>query len=251
LKGNTIILLCLLLWALSGGKSIAQTTIVVVRTPEEIYIGADSKIMDLRDGSFNATACKIRKIDDLFFAFAGFPDIPGSQPDVVEIIQEACGRGDSIHEKVTAFDEIIVRTWSQEIRELKEERPELYRRNLRGKTLLQIAFAGIARRKPVFYMRYLRAVEQRDSPSIVLQKKRCPGNCSEGTAYAFLGHTGALKEHMAGGTDIWDAGYAEGIRRLITLQMEAEPEHVGPPIDILRLDRTGAEWIQKKPECVD
>ena len=62
MKGKTLwlILLCLTLWTLSPQKSAAQTTIVAVRTPEEIYIGADSKVMDLRDRSFDSTICKIR-----------------------------------------------------------------------------------------------------------------------------------------------------------------------------------------------
>ena len=253
MKGKTlwVILLWLTLWTLSPEHSAAQTTIVAVRTPEEIVIGADSKMMDLRDRSFDSTICKIRKIDDLFFAFAGFLDIPGLQSDLTEVVREASRSGDSITEKIETFDGLIVRDWSQGLPDIRDDHPELYRQKLRGKIVLQIAFAGIERGKPLLFMRYLKVVERGDVPSIVIYKKQCPGDCPLGKVYAFLGHTGALKEHMAGGTDIWDAGYAEGIRRLITIQMEAEPEHVGPPIDILRLDSTGYEWIQKKPECFE
>lgn len=43
----------------------------------------------------------------------------------------------------------------------------------------------------------------------------------------------------------------EGVRRLIETEIAARSEYVGPPIDILRIDKTGARWIQKKPGCIN
>ena len=59
------------------------------------------------------------------------------------------------------------------------------------------------------------------------------------------GHSGVA----FGKDDFWKIGYAEGIRKLITIEIEADPNTVGPPIDILRIGESGAEWIQRKPEC--
>lgn len=251
LKGKAlwITLLTLALWPLGSTNTAAPTTIVVVRTSTEIYIGADSKITDIRNESLTSTACKIRQEDDLFFAFSGLPKIPGVKSGLMEIIEKASEGGGTITEKVEDFDDIIVDAWSEGLQAVKKERPQFYKKELMGKIVLQIAFAGIQKRKPVFFMRHLKAVERDGLPTIAIYKKSCPGDCRQGKVTAYLGHTGALKGYISDHSDVWKAGYVQGIRELITLQMEAEPEHVGPPIDILRIDRMGAEWIQIKPEC--
>ena len=38
-------------------------------------------------------------------------------------------------------------------------------------------------------------------------------------------------------------------RMLVQMQIDATPDSVGPPIDIIRLTPSSTEWIQKKPEC--
>ena len=38
-------------------------------------------------------------------------------------------------------------------------------------------------------------------------------------------------------------------RMLVQMQIDATPDSVGPPIDIIRLTPNSTEWIQKKPEC--
>ena len=51
--------------------------------------------------------------------------------------------------------------------------------------------------------------------------------------------------------EFWRVGIVEGIRSLIELEIAAEPAHTGGPIDILRITKDGAEWIQRKQECPD
>jgi hypothetical protein len=41
------------------------------------------------------------------------------------------------------------------------------------------------------------------------------------------------------------------VRRLIEIEIAARGEYVGPPIDIVRISRNGAQWIQRKTECAE
>jgi hypothetical protein len=250
-KAKTLwmILLVCALWPIFDIDTAAPTTIVVVRTPTVIYIGADSRITDIRNESRTSTACKIRRAGDLFYAFSGFPRIPGVKPGLMEIIQVAAEGGGSITEMVEAFDDTIADTWSGGLQKLKQKHPKFYKEEIRDRNLLQIAIAGIQNRKPVFFMRHLKAMERNGSPGIDIYKKSCPGDCQKGKVIACLGHIGALEGYTSVRSDVWKDGYVRGIRRLITLQMDASPEHVGPPIDILQIRRQGARWIQIKPEC--
>ena len=244
-----IALLGLALWPLVSANTASSTTIVVVRTPTEIYIGADSKITDIRNESLTSTACKIRQVDDLFFAFSGLPKMPGVESDLMGIIEEASRGGGTIADKVEAFDDIIADKWSEGLQEMKKERPQFYEEEVKGKIILQVAFAGIQKRKPVFYLMHLKAVERDGFPAIDIFKKSCPGDCQQGKVIAYFGNTGALKQYMSDRSNAWKSGYVQEIRKLITLQIEAQPEHVGPPIDILHINRMGAEWIQIKSGC--
>ena len=244
-----IILLILFLCPVLHTGTAEATTVVVVRTPSEVYIGADSRVGDVRDETFSSTACKIRQVGDLFFAFSGLPRIPGVDSGLMDIIEEAVSYGGSIADMVEEFDDIIVDAWTDGLKTLKEERPDFYRKEVKGRNVLQIAFAGIQKRKPVFFMRHLKAVDKGGYPGIAIFKKSCPGDCRHGKVIAYLGQTGALDSHMSDSGEVWKDGYVEGIRELITLQMEAEPEQVGPPIDILLIKRQGARWIQVKSEC--
>lgn len=242
-------LLTLVLWTFAGTNTAWPTTIIVVRTPTEIYIGADSKITDIKNESLTSTACKIRQEGDLFFAFSGLPKIPGIEYDLMEIVEEAASDGGTITEQVEEFGDIIVEEWSEGLQKLKEDRSQLYKKELLGKIILQVAFAGIQKRKPVFFMVHLKVMERDGSPTIAISRKSCPGDCQQGKVIAYLGDTGALKQYMSDRSNAWKSGYVQGIRKLIALQMEAEPEYVGPPIDILHINKTGAEWVQIKPEC--
>jgi hypothetical protein len=42
---------------------------------------------------------------------------------------------------------------------------------------------------------------------------------------------------------------AVGVEYLIRLEIEEDGEDVGPPIDILRITKRGAQWIKRKPQC--
>ena len=66
----------------------------------------------------------------------------------------------------------------------------------------------------------------------------------------FLGETEAIDGLPEETTGFWKEGLVNGVRRLVETEIAARSEYDGPPIDILRLDKNGAQWIQKKPECL-
>jgi hypothetical protein len=43
----------------------------------------------------------------------------------------------------------------------------------------------------------------------------------------------------------------ELVRKLVQLEIEHKPERVGPPIDVVRVDRNGAKWVQVSPSVTD
>lgn len=77
----------------------------------------------------------------------------------------------------------------------------------------------------------------------------CLANCDGEIVTRFLGETEAIDGLAEETPGFWRDGLASGVRQLIQTEIAARDEYVGPPIDLLRINSRGAEWIQRKPEC--
>ncbi|MFH0844731.1 MAG: hypothetical protein V1930_04585 [Pseudomonadota bacterium] len=246
-----VVLFGSLIWAMWTGPVFAQTTLVAVRTPDEIWIGADSKVNLLLRKAVSRSGCKIRRVGNLFIGYAGLAEYTKTNYDLVALVNEACLKGGTLDDKVRAFDGLIVNPLSHALKYIKRTHSRYYRQKIHGKAAVQMVFAAVEAGVPRLHVRYLNVSEREgDSPSIALSKRNCPGgDCPNGEFAAYLGHNEAIVRFVEKERDFWTIGYAEGIRELIDLEIQAEPDYVGGPIDILRLDRNGHRWIQRKEEC--
>lgn len=220
-------------------------------TTDEVWIGADSKVASINDKSLAQSVCKIMQVDDLFFAFAGLPKYNRGGYDLVAIVKKAVKSGRSLSDKVRAFDDLVVKPLERSLSWIKSHQPDYYKQEIAGKNAVQIVFAGIEKGRPLLQLRYITVTDHGGrKPSVTVNKVRCPGSdCPRGEFITFLGHNAAIKRYISKVPSFWQKGYAEGIRLLIDLEIKEAPEVVGPPIDILRIGRRGAEWIQKKAVC--
>ncbi len=245
-----VIWVCAVLLTNFTEYAVAQTTIVAIRTPEEIWIGADSKVTNVHNKSITKSVCKIKQVGRLFYAFAGFSNYTGSSYDLVSIVNKACRNNLSLSGKVKTFEKLIVPPLSKALKRIQINRPSYFAEEIQDKAVIQIVFAGIENGEPSFFVRNIR-VEDNDgnSPTITINEVSCPGDCEGGEMVVYLGHTEAIESFLETKDSFWEIGYAAGIRELITIQIEAEPDDVGPPIDMLRISNRGAKWIQKKPRC--
>jgi hypothetical protein len=69
--------------------------------------------------------------------------------------------------------------------------------------------------------------------------------------FIFLGKRRAIDERVAGGfPEIRsDRDAAAFITEMINLEISEAPETTAAPIDILKLDGSGTQWLQEKPAC--
>ncbi|MFH0845770.1 MAG: hypothetical protein V1930_09845 [Pseudomonadota bacterium] len=246
-----LILFGSLIWAMWAGPVFAQTTLVAIRTPQEIWIGADSKVNLLLPKAVSRSGCKIRQVGNFFIGYAGLAEYTKTNYDLVTLVNEACMKGGTLEDKVRAFDGVIVNPLSHALKYIKRTHSRYYRQKIHGKAAVQIVFAAVEEGVPIIHVRYLNVSDRGgDSPSIALYKRSCPGeDCPNGEFVAYLGHNEAIVRFVEKEKNFWTIGYAEGIRELIDLEIQAEPDYVGAPIDILRLDGKGHRWIQRKEEC--
>ena len=64
-----------------------------------------------------------------------------------------------------------------------------------------------------------------------------------------LGVRDHIRNHVRIDPKWYEGDLVETARRFIQMEIDAHPESVGPPIDILVLTPGGAEWKQRKDDC--
>jgi hypothetical protein len=228
------------------------TTIIVVKTEDEIVIGADSKVTDTFGNTSANQACKIVQAGDVFFAYAGFArdnqtgfSIPQIAADALNLKPTA-----SVTEKTEILTRVAVKKLNVEIPLLKQNNFVTYREKIEGKIFLRILVAGFEKNKPVILVRKFRLGQTEEKKvSVIISTDDCDAKCTGKNVTRFLGEIEAIDGLPEETPDFWKGGLASGVRKLIETQIAAREEYVGAPIDILRISAKGAAWIQKKPAC--
>jgi hypothetical protein len=232
------------------------TSIIAVRVNEQVIVGTDSKRREGRDiqdaTPLEEPVCKIGKGDGFFFAAAGI--VRGEGFDVGSLI----AKGSEVHGTIEQKIETVLAT----IREPLTRVLEIYRRNnpldydSRFKTapVLQILFFG--NENGSSFMAASQWKIPTSSPSGSIQVEilygKCPGDlCPSGEQIVMAGEKDAISSFLKAKPGYWKVNPVEAVRELIEIQIANVPDLVGPPIDILYVDKNGARWIQKKDQCPD
>jgi hypothetical protein len=229
------------------------TTIVAIRTPSEVIVGADSKMVAIGDNLSDAgQTCKIIQVDNLFFAHARlFRDTLGTF-SVSETVFQARRKGGTILETANNFEELIVPSLIKILEQIKHEHPVYFHQHYENGSAVDIIFFGMEKDVPVLYLRYFVASSSANgSISIEVKQLNCPGDCPTGITYAFLGEQSALNKFLDENPHYSKNGWIPTINKLIEIEAKDKPDFVSLPVDILHLDKNSAEWIQKKSQCLE
>jgi hypothetical protein len=251
---------------LSLGPSTAlATSIVAVRDNDEIIIGADSKTTLVAGSSAgeagSITKCKIIQAEDLFFASAGsagvgpaeFPGDVYPEFDLKKIISEGLNGYDRIEEKMRVLETVLVASLTKIAEKARQDNPAFFLTRFASHPALTIIVGGLDKGELVLMVRTFRlVVSPSGSLSFEIGRFSCPGDCQEPVITVFEGRTDAIRKYLEQHKlFLHYADPVKAVRDLVGIEISEDPSFVGPPIDILRLTKRGAEWIQRKPLCLD
>ncbi len=255
----------MLLLFISSNTAFA-TSIVAVRNDNEIVIGADSKTMLTGgDGSRlepeSIEKCKIVQVGNLFFASAGSAGIGSveffgnTDPEfnMKEAIAKGLGGKGDIADKVKKLERVLVGNLTQIAEKARQDNAAFMLKRFVNQPIHTVLIAGSDNNDLVLMVRTFNLIV---SPSGYLSfeigRYSCPGDCREPSIAIFEGKTEAIRNYLQeNGYFLNSMDPAIAVRDLVGLEISKEPSSVGPPVDILRLTRKGAEWIQRKPLCPD
>jgi hypothetical protein len=226
------------------------TTIVVVYTPKDVSIAADSV------GTFETgpkSVCKIYRMGNVFLGVAGIDNDPVTKFRISEIVFRASRGVQRFDDKIVAAARAINSNLLAEARNLKVTRLRDFSRITNPETGgVTIILVGIQDGAPFAIGQHFGVSlgSKRDIKVAPGKSKQCPGvECPSGVTYTFrLGVVGAIEKYLSvPHPQITDS--AESARQLAQLEIDDHAAGVGGPIDVIRLTTKGVQWVQQKPGC--
>ncbi len=232
----------LILLAVPG---LSQTTIVAARNSNQVVLAADSK---MSGSGGTPRSCKIRHCGDAFLATSGLVRI--QDRDIwAWSLEEAC-KGQALpKERVAMLEKAIVKWLADSISLARgvANLPEIV--HFLNKEAV-VSFVLVGYRNDSYI--YQRGFGHDDLGNVVISPFQhdfdaaVPAdNVNQVLLGKFEGITRLRNNYRAYGA----FGLAKGAEFLVNLMIVEDAAEVGPPVDVLVIDKTGPHWIQRKPEC--
>ena len=229
------------------------TTIAGIRTPEQVVIAADS-LRTARGYRIESTqlVCKIFTVRDTAFAIAGLVKDPAWNFDVENLTADTLRRQNRLTETANDLAERLTGMLGSYLERLKKGNPFLYGTLLeeQGGTVTSILLAAYEGDQPVAIGMSFRASEETGGRvRISTTRVACPGECPDGVMYFFLGERRPIDRYIAeyGMDRLLPA--SSGAPFLVQLVIDGGSKLVGPPIDVIVIDRQGVSWPARKEGC--
>jgi Proteasome subunit len=229
------------------------TTIVGIRTPAQVVIAADS--MGTSRGyriETTQTVCKIFTVKDTAFAIGGFVKDPIWNFDAENLTAESLRRQNRLTETANDLTERLTGMLGSYLERLKPGNPFLYAKLLEGEdgTITSILLTAYEGDQPVAIGMGFRASEEPGGRvRITATRVTCPGDCTNGVMYFFLGERRPIDRYIAehGKDPLLPA--SSGAPFMVQLVIDGGSKRVGPPIDVVVIDRQGVSWPARKEGC--
>lgn len=235
------------------------TSIVAIWTPGEVVVGADSKqiTFDVRTKTQTIqSVCKIIRLNNLFYAYSGgVTEHSQTGFNIQRIAEEAFRPNLNILAKAQRFESMVEDPLIRALEVVRKDDPAYFEKERLKGEVVQMLIVGLENGKPVLSVRGFKIVSL-PSASVQLQTSRrdCPSvECSGEGTYILMGHHEAIDRMLRARpfNTIWSHGLISAVSFLVSIEIFEKSDVVGSPIDILRIDKDGARWIQGKSECVE
>lgn len=229
------------------------TTIAGIRTPEQVAIAADS-LGTARANRIETDqpACKIFSVNDTGFAVSGLTKAEPGDFDAVRVIAGILVRRNTVTESANEIADRLTSMLVSYLGQLKQTNPSLYAKSLEGEygEITSMLLAAYEAGKPVAIGLSFRGSEDPGGRiRIAANRVSCPGDCPNGVMVFLLGEKGPIERHIAehGKDRLLPA--ESGAPFLVQLVIDAGSKRVGPPVDVLVVDRNGVSWTARKKGC--
>lgn len=228
----------------------SATTIIAVRTPTDIYLGADSRVIRVRpDGAaYYEVKCKIGQVGKILFVAAGPYEYDPTGLNVRSLLTEGQRSGASIVQTVERFETLYAEALTRTSRTAQKKSPMVYEKYFLGGHVY-VYFVAFENETPRFFGRTFTIQSSNDPVTVGVEQHDCPPDClaAEPTIFG-IGYADIVEKVSS--NVLKTRPPIQLITDIIETSIRDDPDHKsGVPIDILHLNKDGARWVQKKKEC--
>lgn len=229
------------------------TAIFAIRTPDEIVLAADSRVVGPNGLPSFTPVCKIRQISSFFVAAYGLYEERQTGYNLWEIIKHVSSGFNTLSTLADSFESSLRSPFEKALKHLRFADPGFYKEKCIKRSPMGVIFGGVENNIVILKHRKVTVYDPASANIwINLIKEDCPGSgCAEG----YLAIAVAEDPENESFSQSRDFLKFDG-RSLIDLAKNSvakvisrNPINYGPPIDIIYLNKDGIKWIQKKAEC--
>src|SRR6185369_4085171 len=142
------------------------TSIVAIKTGDEIFIGTDSKVLIEKDIAISQ--CEITKMNDIYLVFSGIPALPKSSFNAYEIAEKSFAGTGTISARLDAFDKAVQGKLKAAFEKLRKTDDKLFSRwyteDVQNRIAMQVLVAGAEKNGTVLAMLEYRIISKKKEP---------------------------------------------------------------------------------------
>lgn len=240
---------------------VSATVVFIVRAPGEVWIATDSRVSKWNARTIEVTqpvGCKIRRTGSYIYAMTGLRSETLSGYDAAAIVESTLKTSTDLPAVMNLLAEALRAGYDRALKTLAVRRPEA-REKLAGHledgvSVYIVTSQHQEKGAPVVWGIGIRGdLSNASAPSASLRFNRNM-DFKDGDWIAF-GATNAIidalksKRHIGLSTGDTERVRLKKLRELLTIQANATPDVVGPPLDALRVTGNGASWITRTGAC--
>lgn len=229
------------------------TSIIAIKTGDDIFIGTDSKVLIEKDVAISQ--CKITKMNDIYLVFSGVPALPKTSFNAYEIAEKIFSGQGTIQSRLDAFDTAVKEKLQEAFEKLRTTDDKLFSRwytdDVQNRVAMQVLVAGAEKKGTVLSMLEYRITSKKNEPvKLQLSKETFAKKTNPNKpTILFLGMQDAINVLKKKKNFLNDFDEVGKINEWISAEIAADPKKVGPPVDIIKISPKKAEWIQHKSQC--
>ena len=252
---NSILRSILVIPILLSAKSLQATTIIVFVTSAYVLLGVDSKLTientitgEVRDSA----TTKLYQTNDYFFAMQGVYSLIENTDHFAKKLGSQLNSGKELSESVQSANLEIKKALNDQAGIIQEKWPDYYESEyLDKKFILSYIIVGVKDKIPFAYKSAF-VLEDSSEYDLSIQESHFPVATSKPTDAKgyYLGEHDAIDNYMKRPENISNTTPEKLVETLFEIQIQATPSTVGPPVNIVKIEKDGAvSWIKRDETC--
>jgi hypothetical protein len=245
-----IVILAVIQVILPNATIANATTIVTISTPNAIVIAADSKVTDYGSGSKNESVCKVFYHNNIGYALCGILIRDNEGYDLPSEIPRYLKKNKSLSNEVDKLSSILGVIIKNEVIKLKKVDPGIYKTEFVQKnkgTAVSIIFAS-ANKDNMLIEEIEFNVNDDSKGRIEINTIKRPTITKKNEIHIILmGETKHVHQYYKMNKESIDKMPPElAAKVLIEAEIKAGNPMVGPPIDIIKINKNRSTWVACK-----